>query len=427
MLHRRTAVFATAATVLVGIAPLASYAHADGSTLPADYPAAGCFTYSDPKGDAVLQEGPAAAPNDPDLDILGAALETTDSSLKAYVKVDGLTAAGPAMADGHRFTVKFTFNKHTFAAAGSDYSSGSGDAGSGALRDGLAQTGHAGQVDQLSVDGPALTDPTVLTSPGFVDSGLKVTFDYANSWVVFDLPLADIAKYGGAPLGGTLDAVSVISATDEYAVSSQWDSTVKDNGTTSTDTWTAGDNKCFGPPAAQLTNTGMTKVQYTDAATVAAKLTDASGAALAGQPVTFALGKLQTTATTNSSGVATAKLTPAVVAGSYSLVTSFPGTDKVGAASISTPFTVVAEKTVATLAAKTSGDKRLVTATLRDDDKHAVAGQKITWTVGGRSAGTATTSKAGTAVLAVKPGQTVKVTFAGVKSKYAASSASRKA
>jgi len=419
-MHRRLVVLATAAAMVAGAGSLLA-AHAAGP-LPAEYPAAGCFTYSDPKGDAVFD---GESPNDPDLDILGVSLETTDTSLKAYVKVDGLTTDGPQFADGHRYTLRFTFNKHVFSAAGSDYANGSGP-----IRDGLAQTGHAGHVTQLGVDTPPIDptnpDPAILTSPGYVDSGLKVTFDYTNSWVVIDLPIADIQKYGGAPFTGTLDAVSVISATDEYLVSSTWDSTVKDNGATSTDTWTVGDNKCFGPPAAVITNLGATKMQYGDSATVSSKLTDASGAPIVGAPVTFAIGQLLTNAKTNDDGVATARITPTVATGAYSLVETYAGSDTAGKATLSTPFTIVVEKSALALSPKSTGIKRIVTATLRDDDRHAIAKQVVTWFVNGKAAGKSTTSRTGTAAFTATHGQTVKVVYAGVKGKYAGATASRK-
>lgn len=419
-MHRRLVVLTTAAAMVAGAGSLLA-AHA-ADPLPAGYPAAGCFTYTDPKGDAIFTE----APNDPDLDITGFALETTDTSLKAYVKVDGLTADGPQFADGHRFTLKFTFNKHVFSAAGSDYANGSGP-----IRDGLAQTGHAGHVTQLGVDTPPIDptnpDPALLTSPGYVDSGLKVTFDYTNSYVNFDLPLADIQKYGGAPFTGDITGVVVQSQTDEYAIGSVWDSApdLDANGDPA-GKWTVGANTCFGPPAAVITNLGATKVQYGDTATVSSKLTDATGAPIAGAPVTFTLGRLLTNATTNDKGIATAKLSPTDAAGAYSLVESFAGSDTAGKATATTPFTISAEKSVLALRSKSSGTKRIVTVTLRDDDRHALAKQAVAWFVNGKAAGKSTTSKTGTATFTAKAGQTVKVVYAGVTGKYAGATASRK-
>lgn len=200
-----------------------------------DFPTPGCSTYTDPKGDAHPLN--ASAPADPDLDITSLTLRTTTTDLVAYASVDKL-AAGTATFDAQRYTFDFTFNGHVFSAAGSSSANGSS-----ALRDVVAATGQAGHVVQLGVDVPALT--SVSTDKGFKASGLKVTYDLANSRVVFALPIADIEKYGMAKLAGKLTAVDVRSATDTNVVSSQADSTAKDNATTSTDTWTVNDNACF--------------------------------------------------------------------------------------------------------------------------------------------------------------------------------------
>src|SRR5690242_13961979 len=102
MPSRRLVVLTTAAGMLAAAAPLLTSAHADG--VPADYPAAGCFTYADPADDAVDPYAGAFA--DSDLDITGFALDKTDTSLKAYVRVPGLTNDPASLApfDGHRFT-----------------------------------------------------------------------------------------------------------------------------------------------------------------------------------------------------------------------------------------------------------------------------------------------------------------------------------
>src|SRR5690349_3643899 len=121
-MHRRLVVLTTAAAMVAGAGSLLA-AHA-ADPLPADYPAVGCFTYTDPGDDSVDPSG--ALVSDPTLDISGFALETTDTSLKAYVRVPGLSnnPQDEAPVDGRRFTLKFTFNKHVFTAAGSEYAMG---------------------------------------------------------------------------------------------------------------------------------------------------------------------------------------------------------------------------------------------------------------------------------------------------------------
>jgi hypothetical protein len=416
----RRRVLSLIAAGAVVASPVVSAALADGDALPADYPTDGCFTYEDPKGDATFE----VFANDPDLDLLGAALETTDTSLKAYAKVDALSDSGPNATDGHRFTLRFTFNGHVFAASGSDYGMGTG-----AIREGLAATGQAAHTTQLGVDTPAVdpTDPNFFTNKGFVDSGLTVTFDYDHSWVVWDLPIADIEKYGEAKFEGDLTAVAVVSQTDEYAVGSQWDSTVADNGSDSTDTWTVGDNACFGGSAdtAVIKNLGATTVQYGDAASVAAKVVDADGHPIAGAPVTFAVDKADVTAKTNVKGVAKAQLRPTAKAGRHTLVTSVDA--KGVSATTETPFKVVAERTALKLTAgDASARKVTLTGVLTDDDKHAVKGQKVAWAVNGKAAGSSTTNRAGKVTFTskgIKAGDVVTATFSAVKGEYAGAAA----
>lgn len=382
---------------------------------PADLPQAGCFTYNDPKGDASLEN----LPNDPDLDVVGFAIESTSSSLRAFAKVDKLSDSGPQFADGHRYTLRFTFNGHLFSASGSDYGNGTG-----AIRDGLAETGEAAHTTQLGVDTPSITDPTA--DKGFVESGLKVTFDYKNSWVIWDLPIADIEKYGEAKFTGGLTTVGAVAQTDEYAVGSAWD-TAPDAGDDGNPTgvWTVGDNKCFAGAASSgaatvLSYVGDTNMQYGDTAKVAAKVVGADGKPVAGAPVTFAVGKLQTTAKTNAKGLAQTTLSPKVTAGRYSLVTSTPATDGGAKTSVKTPFIVTTERTILRLA-KSSGK---VTATLTDDDKDALAGQRILWTVNGKSAAASKTNSSGQTTLKhIRKGDKVKAVFKSVNGKYAGSNA----
>ena len=208
-----------------------------------DFPKAGCTTLPDAKGDSSFSavSGAPGAPNDPDTDITGLTLRTITTDLVAYIGVDKL-AAGPSTTDGHRFTLDFTFNGHVFAAAAS-----SSTRGSSAIRDVAANSGAVGHVTQLSVDAPPLTGVNT-SSPsdrGFRTSGLKATFDLANSRVVLVLPLADVEKYAGAKLAGKLTAVDAKSAVDTNTVSTQADSTNPGNATTGEATWTVNDNACF--------------------------------------------------------------------------------------------------------------------------------------------------------------------------------------
>jgi hypothetical protein len=383
----------------------------------AGMPTADCFAAKDPKGDASVGviNGAPGLPNDPDLDISGLTVGTAGPNLVAYFKVDKLDV-GPASTDGHRFTVNFTFNKHTFALAGSAYA----NAENGQVRDGLASTGQFSHVTQLSVDGKSLTDPAGRTAPGFVDSGLKYTFDVKNSYVIASLPLADIEKHGKAPVAGaTFTGLYAISAADTDAVSNQAD-VVPDGSTASAPgklTYAVGDNHCFAAPTPPLSSVGAVKAQYGDVAAVAAKLADGAGAPLAGKTLTFSLGAAKATGLTGADGVAKAALTVKDKAGKRSLKVTGEG------ASISVPFTVLVEKT----ALKVTGSKGTIAATLSDDDKKPVVGQALTFTAGSKKATVKTDAKGVAKVAGFAPGAAVKVTYAGAAGMYAAANGSAKA
>ena len=245
-MSRRAVVSVTCAGLLAAAVPFVAGAGAAG--LPAGYPAAGCFDFTDPAGDSHWLN--SNNPTDPDLDILGVALERTATDLKAYIKVNKLGDGPSSATDGHRYTLNFIFNGHSFAAAGSSYAHGSGS-----IRDGLASTGQAGGSNQLSVDAPpSATDPAAITGRasgglGYQKSGLTFTWDKVNSWVVVDLPIADIEKYGKGKFAGKLMGVGASSAVDVYAVSQPTDSTETGNGTSAyTRTWNVGANTCWPQP-----------------------------------------------------------------------------------------------------------------------------------------------------------------------------------
>lgn len=291
---------ALAATAMLA-AGLATGADAGSATVAADVtkelPAPGCVTVSDVAGDAHVNNT-AQIPNDNDLDIVGLTLRTTSTALVGYIKVADL-GAGPAYTDGHRFTIDFTFNGHVFSASGSAYKNGTG-----VVRDTLAETGQAGGTTALGVDVPSLTAVPPATDKGFKESGLKVTFDQTANYVVMELPLADIAKYGGKPFGGTVTNVDARSTVDNYAVGTIADTTNAGN-TQTTDpkvVYAAGNNKCFPSRLA------LSVAKSAAARAVTAKLTTGTGAVLAGQPVTFYVDNRKVgTVTTTSAGTALVK------------------------------------------------------------------------------------------------------------------------
>ncbi|MDQ1747438.1 MAG: hypothetical protein QOD07_1701 [Frankiaceae bacterium] len=238
-MSRKVSILAAVGVLAAGVTPLLASATA-ATAVASVYPKAGCYDLRDDSGDAVYPQSPAS--NDPDLDILGVAFQTTKTDLKVFIKVNKL-ADGPVLADGHRYAIYFDYGDHQFAASGSHYAHGSG-----AVRDGLAASGWAGKTTQLGVDVPSVTAVPPPTQRGYVTSNLSFTWDTANSWIVADLPLADIQKYAGKKFAGRITGVGVVSQLDRYAVGSVVDTTEAGNGTTYSGTFVVGANKCFAAP-----------------------------------------------------------------------------------------------------------------------------------------------------------------------------------
>lgn len=390
---------------------------AGGAPATAGLPAADCVLTKDPKGDAALSPlvGGPGLPNDPDLDLTSLTLGTDSKNLVGYFKVDKL-ANGPAVTEGHRFYLSFTFNKHSFTMAGSAYKNGEAP-----IRDGLSQTGQVAATTQLAVDGvSSATDPARFTGAGtgFVPSGLKFTFDLKNSYVIAALPLADLEKYGKAPAAGaTLTGIYASANADNFAVATGVDS-APDGASASAPgklTYAVGDNRCFAPPAPPLTSLGAVKAQYGDVAPVAAKLVDAAGTPVAGKTVTFTLGSSQATGTTGADGVAKAALLVKETAGKRSMVITS------GDAKVVVDFTVTVEKT----ALRAVGGKSVVTATLTDDDTSPVPGQVITFASGSKKISVKTDAKGVAKATGLPPGN-VKVSYPGAAGMYAGSSTTTK-
>jgi hypothetical protein len=386
-----------------------------GTPPPPGFPANGCNTVPDLTDDAKVAGNANAA--EPDLDITGLALETTATELKAFVRIAKL-GTRPNTAPGHSFYVNFTVGGKTVSLITTAY-------------DPAALSTPDDTIADATKSAPVSFAPPTYASVGgsYVPTGLKATYDVTHSTVVFSIPRKDLSAAAAAFTdGATLSALTVRTATSYPGAGGLYvDSTAAANAAAGTATWTVGDNACFGPAAGKLANTGKTSVQYTDAAAVAAKLTNADGTAVAGRTVKFAVGSVSVTAKTAANGVATAALNPKLVAGTYSLVTSFAGDDAAAKVELATPFTVVAETTKMALSVAKSGSARTVTATLRDDDGKPVAGRTVNWYVNGKKVGSAKTSSTGAVTLkTAKPTQTVTAEFVAVAGTYNGCKASAK-
>lgn len=165
-----------------------------------------------------------------------------------------------------------------------------------------------------------------------------------------------------------------------------------------------------GPAETQLafTDASARSGQFSDTATLAASLTDVSGAPLAGQPITFELVGSETdtfTATTNDAGIASADALLDGAPGPYQLTARFGGVDgELTPSSTTTGFVIEREDTDLTLAASGRGSKRQLTSRLLDRDSGGgLSGMSITFTADGTTICTATTDGGGTAVCSLPP------------------------
>jgi hypothetical protein len=384
--------------------PSAAPAPAGSSNAAAgDYPAAGCQTFKDAKGDASYN----GSPSDPDLDITAYTLRTTDKDLVAYIKVDALGTSPSVMPlDGHRFYSEFTFNKHVFSIAASSFGSYGAD-----LRDGVSQSGQAGPMSAMSVDSEGTGG-----DPGYTDTKVTAKFDEKASTVVLSVPLADVEKHGKAPLAGaTLTEVAARAGADSGVLILQHDTT--ESETPAKDVYKVGDNHCFAAPTSPLSSVGAVKAQYADTAAVAARLLDAAGKPVAGKRVSFTLGSVTAVATTGQNGIAKASVLVREKAGRRSLVLA---SDDLRT---TVPFTVQVER----VALRATGAADAVRATLTDDDGQAVALQTVTFTAGSRKVTARTDANGVAEATGFARGTVVKVSYPGIAGQYSSAATSTKA
>ena len=390
-MRRTPVVLAVAALTAV---PLRRPASAATPTL---LPVTGCYAVADVAGDVA----------DQDLDLLGLSLRTTGTSLQAYLRVSSLQKS-PRTGTAHRFAVTFVFRGHRFSAAAT-----SSAHGESFVRDVPGAAQALGGSVQLSDNGINRS------------SGLAASFDLAHSFVVLDLPLADLTRWAGGPAAGTLTTVEATSAPDAFVTTyAGGDTTVPAGRRASTSTYVLGDNRCFGPAPAVLSLPGLHGAQYGDLVPVSARLVDASGRALGGRTVVFSFAGQRQTATTSSDGLARTSFDPRVVAGTYPLVASFAGDAIAGGTQVTAGVPVVAESTVLTLRSSSRKSDRYVVATLKDDDGTPVIGASITLSQNGQSSTFTTSNKGVVELHDVARNTTVTASFAGVSGQYTSSSAS---
>lgn len=374
---------------------------ASGGDPLTDYPVAGCSTFKDPKGDASYNN----TPNDPDLDMTALTLRTTGDALVSYIKVDKL-AAKPSLTDGHRFYSEFTFNGHPFSIAVSQFSSYGGS-----VRDGVSQSGQAGKTSAMTVDSVA------------TDTKVTSKFDIKGSMVVLSVPLAAIEKFGKAPVAdATFTLVKARAGYDSGVLIFVADTVqpVKPDE----DIYVVGDNHCFAVVAAApagaggsvLNVTAPSRVQTSDVQTTSISLKGSDGQPVSGGVVTAQLGTGQKVAgRTNASGALTLRVPVTGPGATRTLIVSYAGGAGAPATTVRRATTVLAERSLLNYKVSGTGDTRQVTVTLTDDDsptRHPYAGTTVTFAYSGQKV-TATTDKAGQAIIRVKTGTKMDMTYAG--------------
>lgn len=247
----------------------------------------------------------------------------------------------------------------------------------------------------------------------------------APSYLVFTSPRAKIEKnLGDTPIAAG-DKFTDISATTQVWTSQEKAKGDETSVPVANAVYTVGDDYCFGPPPTSIASVSGTTVQWSDRSTLRATLLSEQGAPVPGKPLDFAIADPAHTvlrATTGADGVAVATYGPvATVAGSYPVTVSFAG-DAEGTASASTGSLVVKAETTrfsALLVTKPTSTTRVVTATLLDDDKAAVVGQRVDWYVDGKRVTSSVTDSKGKAVVrTIKPGHSVQAKFSAVAGKY---------
>jgi hypothetical protein len=410
MFRRLSVVCVAAACTLSGL--VSANAELTGNPPPAEMPRAACTRrLVDPEGDA---KWPAAlgqnAQKVDGLDLNGVLLRLTPDQFQLFISAKDLVdpAHMPLTAGAFAYTATFKYGEVLFTFKFMENNSQAPW-----TMDRTSSTGYP--VGGTGVGGAAAL-------PGRTGDAY-----YDSNYVVFTAPRASMEGVVGGPIreGDQFTAITVLAI--QY----------QDQSPTTIDTLdvpvaeavaAVGDDYCFGPPPGTLSDLVTPAAVYTDPVTLSAKLVDEAGAAIAGKPVQFGIAgeKAPLSGTTGADGVATVAYAPALGAGTYAVDVRFPGDAAVGKARLAGTIVVQTETSAFTplLVAKPSATTRTVTATLLDNDKHVVAGQKVDWYVNGKKVATLVTDAKGRSVYkGAKPSQTVLAKYVGLAGKYTAAAA----
>ncbi len=367
-------------------------------------PTAGCVDIADVKGDAnpnATNPG-APTPNDPDLDLLAVNFKTDPDVLKAYLKVDKL-GTKPSAGNGHRFDAMFTANgKIVEVYAGQPDAVAAG--ANGALVSAGQSAPAAGGVRIATV-----YNATVKTSS---------VFDVKTSTITLSIDRTSLDKaLGAAVADGTTVTLTSAHARIFTPTAGSLLADTAQAAKPDEQVYTVGDNRCFAPvvvtaasaSATSLIVSAPSRVQTSDVQTTAIRLTGSDGKPVAGGAVTARLGSGPTVSgKTNSSGTLSLRVPVTGPAAQRTLAVNY------GTTTVRRATTVLAERSLLNYTITGTGGTRQVTVTLTDDDttRHPYAGATVTFAYSGKKL-TATTDKAGQAIVRVKTGTKMDMTYAG--------------
>jgi hypothetical protein len=344
-----------------------------------DQPRKGCVTFKDPTGDA--DPTTTGLDNEPALDITQVNLKSPAGALQAFVKLDDPSAGLFPLFNGPVYTTTFTVAGKTVAVTASE------------------------------------TGPATATVGGTANTDIKATAktDAANKNIVFTVPLEGLSKAVGTVVkaGTAITATKVDTAADSDLGAQAADTAT---GTTAAEkTYAYGDNTCFKPLPGTFEIDADASGQYTDVTELFATLKDGDGSPVPGVKVTGVIsGGKPVTVTTDNDGIADLRLPLLVPAGKKTVTVTFLGNSEVGPARATKAFTVLVEKTVLKVWSIRGGASAMVL----DNDKHAVVGRTVTFTIGSTKRYVKTNSKGIATVTGLRAGTVVKAVFLPVRNYF---------
>jgi hypothetical protein len=381
-------------------------------------PKADCATMvKDSPNDAIVDYGPTptqplpdpSGKSNPAVDITGVTARVASDRVLTYMTITDIPTTMPTQESAYEYDVTFVKGTKSFVFMAATWNSN-------AVYD---STKPQPFPRALPYDGTA--QKTALKD-------VKMEVDATRNLVIVSAAREEVEAFLGAKLVDGDMFTSIAGKAIVYVgpylngLSKRTGDTTPATPTGEQASYTVGTDTCFAPAALTLS---VPKAQYGDTVNLTAKLADDTGAALADREVHFSVaGDSRTlpTATTDESGVAVLPYSALVAAGTHVVTATYGGDEAAGRGTASAPLVVAPETTkFGPFTVGKAGTGRTITVALTDDDRTAVAAQKVDWYVNGHKAATTTTdSKGKTVFKGAKAGQSVQARFAAVPGKYAA-------